>query len=56
MIGNGEMPEVYRQYQAMEAAVPWLRGIAIAVLIGLTALIVWLVRRGRARRAQAGTP
>ena len=54
--GSGEMPQVYRQYQAMEAAAPGLWAIGIAVLLGLGGLIFWLVRRGHARRAQAGTP
>jgi hypothetical protein len=57
--GGPEMPPLYRQYQSVEAAIPWIRGGAIVALLAAIGLIVWLVRRSRRKRAArqgVGTP
>ncbi len=54
--GSREMPDLYKQYQAMESAIPWLRAGALIVVIAAGGLIFWLVRRSRRRRQASGTP
>ena len=57
--GGPEMPPIYRQYQSMEAAVPWMRaGVAVG-LLAAAGLAFWLIRRSRRKRAAGqgvGTP
>lgn len=54
--GSREMPDLYRQYQAMESAIPWFRAGGLVVVLAAGALIFWLVRRSRRRRQASGTP
>jgi hypothetical protein len=57
--GSPEMPPAYRQFQSTEAAIPWIQGGAIFGLLLGVGVAVWLVRRGRRKRAAGqgrGTP
>jgi hypothetical protein len=50
---HDEPPPELRMMEQMDAALPWIWGIFAAMAAGLTALIVWLIRRSRRRRAAA---
>ena len=59
--GGPEMPPAYRQYQSMEAAIPWMWGGGLFGLLLFGGLIFWLVRRSRRKHAPvpgqgSGTP
>ena len=54
VVGSREMPPAYRQFQAMESAIPWLRAGAAFLLLAFAGLVFWLVRRSRRKHAARG--
>ncbi len=50
--GLGEPPPELKLYETMEAAAPWIQGVALLLLISAIALVWWLVRRSRRRAAE----
>lgn len=51
---HSSMPPEFAAMQAWDAAVPWIWGLLIAILLAAVALIIWLVRRSRRRDPLAG--
>ena len=50
--GYAEPPPELKLYETMEAAAPWIQGVALILLIAAVALVWWLVRRSRRSAAE----